>query len=253
MTSLERERRLADGGEPRDFAVTMAMFSMDAVSNRNNAGGRDSFGDGGGRTKVMDGSWNPRRVNCWPLYVRLGDTLALPRPRKSMHPFVLSRALLTPLASRTPFSTYTTIYTATNVAMANSYSLTTLSLSRDSGGSLFFTPQKGELGGVGDVRLLHYVFLTEPPLTSTLFPPRRSSSHPSFPFHPLFTFLSWCPLPFRVSPLNKFFPLLKSSFSSHEPTFLLITRSVGVGREVGIATELIPILIGSRLVLCNEE
>lgn len=39
----------------------------------------------------MDGWWNPRRVNCWPLHVRLGDTLALPWPRKSMHPFVLSR------------------------------------------------------------------------------------------------------------------------------------------------------------------
>jgi len=137
--------------------------------------GGDSFGDGGGRTKVMDGSWNPRRVNCWPLHVRLGDTLALPRPRKSMHPFVLSRAPSTPLASRTPSFTYTTIYTATNVAVANPYSLspvsTTLSPSRDSGGSLFSVPQKGELGGVGDVRLLHYVFLTEPPLTSTLPPP----------------------------------------------------------------------------------
>jgi len=88
--------------------------------------GGDSFGDGGGRTKVMDGSWNPRRVNCWPLHVRLGDTLALPRPRKSMHPFVLSRAPSTPLASRTPSFTYTTIYTATNVAVANPYSFSGL-------------------------------------------------------------------------------------------------------------------------------
>lgn len=62
----------------------------------------------------MDGRWKQKRVNCWPLYVRLGDTLG---PRKSMHPHA------------------------------------TLSL------------DAGE--GVGDVRLLHYVFLS--PLTLTLF------------------------------------------------------------------------------------
>ena len=39
----------------------------------------------------MDGWWKPKRVNCWPLYVRLGDTLGSAWPRKSMHPFVLSR------------------------------------------------------------------------------------------------------------------------------------------------------------------
>lgn len=66
------------------------------------------------RRKVMDGRWKQKRVNCWPLYVRLGDTLG---PRKSMHPHA------------------------------------TLSL------------DAGE--GVGDVRLLHYVFLS--PLTLILF------------------------------------------------------------------------------------
>lgn len=171
--------------------------------------GGDSSGDGGGRTKVMDGSWNPRRVNCWPLHVRLGDTLALPRPRKSMHPFVLSRAPPTPSTSRPPSSTYTTIYTATNVAVANPYSLS-LFLLLLTIAALFFAPEKGELGGVGDVRLLHYVFLTEPPLTSTL-----SSSRPSFfSLSPLFSVLSRCPLPFRVSSPteNESFPLLKSFF-----------------------------------------
>lgn len=128
-----------------------------------------------------------------------------------------------------PSSTYTTIYTATNVAVANPPTLspasTTLSLSiflsRNSDGPIFFAPEKGELGGVGDVRLLHYVFLTEPPLTSTLslvpLIPRPSGA-PSFPFHPaplpppfLRTFST---LPFRVSPPteNESFPLLKSFF-----------------------------------------
>jgi len=83
-----------DNGYSRSLSLSLSL-SMDAVSNRNNAGGGgDSFGGDAGRTKVMDGSWNPRRVNCWPLHVRLGDTLALPWSRKSMHPFVFSRALL---------------------------------------------------------------------------------------------------------------------------------------------------------------
>lgn len=76
--------------------------------------------------------------------------------------------------------------------------------------ALFFTPEKGELGGVGDVRLLHYVFLTEPPLTSTLSPStsrpsslRHSffslSPSPSLPSSPLAAFsLELRPLPFRV-------------------------------------------------------
>lgn len=70
--------------------------------------GETTLGGGGRRTKVMDGSWNPRRVNCWPLHVRLGDTLALPRLRKSMHPFVHS--LSTPSASRPPPSASPTPY-----------------------------------------------------------------------------------------------------------------------------------------------
>lgn len=166
----------------------------------------------------MDGSWNPRRVNCWPLHVRLGDTLALPRPRKSMHPFVLSRAPPTPSASHPPSSsTYTTIYTANNVAVANPYSLfglynsLTLSLSRESVGLLFFATEKGELGGVGDVRLLHYVFLTEPPLTSTLSLPRLRVPQALLPFpftpcSPLFLdarYLSTFPLRPRTNPSRR--------------------------------------------------
>lgn len=42
--------------------------------------------------------------------------------------------------------------------------------------ALSSSPQKGELEGVGDVRLLHYVFLTEPPLTSTPSSPHLDSS-----------------------------------------------------------------------------
>lgn len=155
-------------------------------------GGDSHQGGSGGRTKVMDGSWNPRRVNCWPLYVRLGDTLALPWPRKSMHPFVFSRALHQPFPLYPPpvllSSTYTTLTLchhrrrAANSSSLYIYTHThiyTLSLSLTpslSSRSLFFGPQKGELGGVGDVRLLHYVFLTEPPLTSTLSHPLDPSS-----------------------------------------------------------------------------
>lgn len=157
--------------------------------------GETTLGGGGRRTKVMDGSWNPRRVNCWPLHVRLGDTLALPRLRKSMHPFVLARAT-NPLGP----PSFSFCFTYTTVVVANLFSTYSLlfSFSRQQ------QPEKGELGGVGDVRLLHYVFLTEPPLTSTL----SLSSTPSFPFcrsfHPQpFSVLSRCPLFFRVSPLTE--------------------------------------------------
>lgn len=164
--------------------------------------GGDSSGDGSGRTKVMDGFWNPRRVNCWPLHVRLGDTLALPRPRKSMHPCVLSRT--PPIPSVSSSSSFLHLhryhYLHRHVAVANPYSLPDLynslfpSLSRKSAGPLFFAPEKGELGGVGDVRLLHYVFLTEPPLTSTLSPPLDSLSlrRSFFSLSPPFPVLSRC-------------------------------------------------------------
>lgn len=93
---------------------------------------------------------------------------------------------------------------------------TTLSPSRDSGGSLFFVLQKGELGGVGDVRLLHYVFLTEPPLTSTLPPPLDSSSLKRSFFSLLPSVLRSFSMPTtfpRFSCENESFSLLKSFFS----------------------------------------
>lgn len=169
--------------------------------------GETTLGGGGRRTKVMDGSWNPRRVNCWPLHVRLGDTLALPRLRKSMHPFVHSRAT-NPLGLSPSSFCFTYTITNTIVAVANLSSTCSLLFSfsrqRQQQQPLFLALEKGELGGVGDVRLLHYVFLTEPPLTSTLSPSRT----PSFPFcrsfHPQpFSVLSRCSPSFHVSPLTE--------------------------------------------------
>lgn len=158
--------------------------------------GGDSSGDDGGRTKVMDGSWNPRRVNCWPLHVRLGDTLALPRPRKSMHPFVLSRAPPIPSASSSSSFLHLHHYTYTATNVANPYSLsfsfcnTLLSLSRSSGGPLFFAPEKGE--GVRGCRrrpatalcISHRAATNFHSFPSPLIP--RPSGAPSFPFHPPF-------------------------------------------------------------------
>jgi len=76
-------------------------------------------------------------------------------------------------------------------------------LSRYGSGPLLRSGSRGELGGVRDVRLLHYVFLTEPPLTSTLFlrlsPAPHSSAAPSslslssFPSPSAFSILSRCP------------------------------------------------------------
>lgn len=234
----------AFNGATRLRRVTMATFSMDAVSNRNNAEGETaSGGDGsGGRTKVMDGSWNPRRVNCWPLYVRLGDTLALPWPRKSMHPFVFSRALYQPLPLYPPVLLFFHLHTTATLCHHRRrgqplLALHTLSLFLClSAAALFFGPQKGELGGVGDVRLLHYVFLTEPPLTSTLSHPPRPFVSPLessfFSLSPLFSF-PMPTIPFRCFSLGRERILLVAEvffFRARKRTFLLITRPVGVGR-----------------------
>jgi hypothetical protein len=159
----------------------------------------------------------PGRVNqCTPSYSRAHHQP--PRP-PALHP------PLTPLSTPPPTSSWPSPY---SLSLSLSLPLTIA--------ALFFTPEKGELGGVGDVRLLHYVFLTEPPLTSTLSSSRLFPRPYFFSLSPRFSVLSRCPLPFRVSSLteNESFPLLKSFFFSREPTFLLITRPVGVGGEVGI-------------------
>lgn len=66
---MEHERRLADASEPRDFAVTMATLSMDAVSNRNNAGGDSS-----------QGWWWKNQSNGWFLEPETSELLAPARP-----------------------------------------------------------------------------------------------------------------------------------------------------------------------------
>jgi len=68
-------------------------------------------------------------------------------------------------STHTSSPTHTSVDVATNPPTL----LLVYMLSRYSSGPLLRSGSRGELGGVRDVRLLHYVFLTEPPLTSTLF------------------------------------------------------------------------------------